>query len=186
MKKPVLIALVIAAAAAFVLSPAGTALSQEVADRPRHQLPQGLQRHRQRRDRRHRSATASSLALREVTVPPVSPKDTIRLIQGGIVDERRVHRAWCWAFRDRSRERSTAPGTVGVFLLPDEESIVKVVRGEGAHAVLRPSSTLPGVSAASPYFASTANRDPGGVPALSHLLLQHERQDGDGQPIRLL
>ena len=49
------------------------------------------------------------------------------------------------------------PGTVGVFLLPDEESIVKVFEEKG---LMQFSSEVnaPGVSGASPYFTSTASR----------------------------
>ena len=155
MKKPVLIALVIAAAAAFVLSPAGTATSQEVQTVFVTNFPKvwkvtgevsidGPVSH------------GRFVPLRDVTVPPVNPKETVRLIQGGIL-ESDGFTSMVLGLQGQIKGEVYRPGTVGVFLLPDEESIVKIFEEKG----LMPFATevsAPGVSAASPYFTSTANR----------------------------
>jgi hypothetical protein len=54
-------------------------------------------------------------------------------------------------------------GTVGVFLLPDEGPIVKAFEEKGVMQFTT-EVNAPGVSAASPYFASTANRVQIGFP----------------------
>jgi hypothetical protein len=153
MKKPVLIALAVAAAAAFVLSPAGTAVSQELQSVVVTNFPKlwkvtvsidGPVSH------------GRFAPLREVTVPPVSPKETIRLIQGGVVDADGFT-SMVLGLQGQIKGEVYRAGTVGVFLLPDEESIVKVFEEKG----LMQFSTevnAPGVSGASPYFTSTVNR----------------------------
>ena len=155
MKKPVLIALVIAAAAAFVLSPAGTALSQEVQTVFVSNFPKVW----------HVTGAVSIdgpvshgrfAPLRDVTVPPVSPKETVRLIQGGIL-ESDGFTSMVLGLQGQIKGEVYRPGTVGVFLLPDEESIVKVFEEKGLMQFVS-EVNAPGVSAASPYFTSTANR----------------------------
>jgi hypothetical protein len=155
MKKPVVIALVIAAAAAFVLSPAGTALSQDVQTVFVSNFPKvfkvtgdvaidGPVSH------------GRFVPLRDVTVPPVNPKETVRLIQGGIV-ESDGFTSMVLGLQGQIKGEVYRPGTVGVFLLPDEESIVKVFEEKGLMQFVS-EVNAPGVSAASPYFTSTANR----------------------------
>jgi len=55
------------------------------------------------------------------------------------------------------------PGTVGVYLLPDEESIVHAFEEKGLMQFATEVSAA-GVSAASPYFASNASQVEIGFP----------------------
>lgn len=161
MKKSVLIVLAIAAAAAFVLSPPGTAIAQEVRSVLVTNFPkvfnvngtvtiEGPVKH------------AKFSALRDVTVSPVNPKDSLRLIQGGIV-EGDGFTNMVLGLQGQIKGEVFRPGTVGVFLLPDEESIVRAFEEKGLMQFAT-EVTVPGVSAASPYFASTALRVPIGFP----------------------
>ncbi len=161
MKKSVLIVLAIAAAAAFVLSPPGTAIAQEVRSVLVTNFPkvfnvngtvtiEGPVKH------------AKFSALRDVTVSPVNPKDSLRLIQGGIV-EGDGFTNMVLGLQGQIKGEVFRPGTVGVFLLPDEESIVHAFEEKGLMQFAT-EVTAPGVSAASPYFASTALRVPIGFP----------------------
>jgi len=154
MKKSVLIALVIAAAAAFVLSPAGSAVSQEVQTVFVTNFPKvfkvngnvvidGPVSH------------GRFVPLRDVTVPPVNPKETIRLIQGGIV-ESDGFTSMVLGLQGQIKGEVYRAGTVGVFLLPDEEPIVKVFEEKGLMQFAT-EVNAPGVSGASPYFTSAAN-----------------------------
>jgi len=161
MKKPVLIVLVIAAAAALVFSPPGTAIAQEVRSVIVTNFPKVF----------NVSGSvaidgpvkqAKFAALRDITVSPVNPKETVRLIQGGIV-ESDGFTAMVLGLQGQIKGEVFRPGTVGVFLLPDEPSIVSAFEEKG----LMQFSTevnAPGVSAASAYFASTATRVPIGFP----------------------
>jgi len=161
MKKLALIALLIAAAAAFVLSPPGTAIAQEVRSVLVTNFPKVF----------NISGTvtvegpvkqAKLAALHEVAVPPVNPKDTVRLIQGGIV-ESDGFTAMVLGLQGQIKGEVFRSGTVGVFLLPDEEPIVKAFEEKGVMQFVT-EVNAPGVSAASPYFASTANRVQIGFP----------------------
>jgi hypothetical protein len=156
MKKPVLVALAIAAAAAaIVFSPAGSALSQEMQSVIVTNFPK-LWKVNGSVSIDGPVSHARFFPLREVTVPPVSPKDTVRLIQGGIV-ESDGFTSMVLGLQGQIKGEVYRQGTVGVFLLPDEESIVKVFEEKG----LMQFSTevnAPGVSGASPYFTSTVNR----------------------------
>jgi hypothetical protein len=154
MRKPILIAaLVAAAAAAFVLSPAGVALSQDVASVVITNWPKvwnvtgvvgidGPLIH------------SKFVTLREVTVPPINPKDTARMVQGGVVTTDGFT-GMVLGLQGQIKGEVYRPGTVGVFLLPDEEPVVKVFDEKGMMPFVT-EVNCPGVSAASPYFASTS------------------------------
>jgi hypothetical protein len=162
MKKPiVIIALLAAATLVFVLTPPGTAIAQEARNVLVTNFPkvfpvngtvviEGPVKH------------AKFTALRDVIVSSVSPKDTVRLIQGGIV-ESDGFTDMVVGLQGQIKGEVFRPGTVGVFLLPDEEAIVHAFEEKG---VMQFSNevTAPGVSAASPYFASNASRIPIGFP----------------------
>jgi hypothetical protein len=161
MKKSVLIALLLAASLAFVLSPQGTAVAQEVRSVLVTNFPkvfningsvtiEGPVKH------------AKFAALRDVVVSPVNPKETVRLIQGGIV-ESDGFTAMVLGLQGQIKGEVFRPGTVGVFLLPDEESIVHAFEEKGLMQFATEVNAT-GVTAASPYFASTANRVPIGFP----------------------
>ena len=161
MKKPALLALLFAASLALIFSPPGTAIAQEVRSVLVTNFPkvfnvtgsvvvEGPVKH------------AKFAALRDVTVSPVNPKDTVRLIQGGFV-ESDGFTAMVLGLQGQIKGEVFRPGTVGVFLLPDEPSIVNAFEEKGLMQFSTEVSA-PGVSAASAYFASTANRVPIGFP----------------------
>ena len=161
MKKSVLLVLVIAAAAAFVLSPPGTAIAQEVRNVVVTNFPkvfnvngsvsiEGPVKH------------AKFAALRDVVVSPVNPKETVRLIQGGIV-ESDGFTAMVLGLQGQIKGEVFRPGTVGVFLLPDEESVVHAFEEKGL-MLFATEVNASGVTAASPYFASIASRIQVAVP----------------------
>ena len=105
---------------------------------------------------------AKSTTLREITIPPVSPKDTVRLIQGGTV-ESDGYTNMLLSLQGQIKGEVYRSGTVGVFLLPDEESVVKVFEEKGVMQ-FPVEVAASGVSAASPYFASPQGRAPIGFP----------------------
>jgi hypothetical protein len=162
MRRPLVITvLVVAAACAFVLSPAGVALSQEVASVVITNWPKvwnvtgvvGID---------GPVKQSKYCALRDVVIPPINPKDTVRLIQGGIV-EADGFAGMVLGLQGQTKGEVYRSGTVGVILLPDEDAIVKVYeeKGQTPFAV---ELTAGGVSGASPYFASSANRFQVGFP----------------------
>jgi hypothetical protein len=161
MKKTILIVLLLAASVAFALSPPGTALTEEARNVLVTNFPkvfpvngtvviEGPIKH------------AKFTALRDVVVSPVNPKDTVRLIQGGLV-ESDGFTDMVLGLQGQIKGEVFRPGVVGVFLLPDEPSVVSAFEEKG----LMQFSTevnAPGVSGASPFFASTASRIPVGFP----------------------
>ena len=162
MKKPVVLSLLlVAAAGVFVLTPLGTALAQEVQSVVVTNFPRVF-------------AVSGSVsiegpvkqakftAVREVVVPPVNPKDTVRLIQGGIV-ETDGFSSMVLGLQGQIKGEIFRPGTVGVYLLPDEDAVVKVFEEKG-QMPFASELAVGGVSAASPYFASSANRVEIGFP----------------------
>ena len=156
MKKPVLLAVgIVAAAALLVATPGGVALSQEIQSVLVTNFPkvfnvagivgiEGTVSH------------SKFVALRDVVVPPVSPKDSIRMVQGGMVSSDGFT-AMMLGLQGQIKGDVYRPGTVGVFLLPDEEAIVHAFEEKGVMPFVTEISAA-GVSAASPYFSSSTNR----------------------------
>lgn len=161
MKKPALIALLAAAALGFILSPRGTAVAQEIQSVIVTNFPKVF----------NIAGTVSVegpvksaklAALRDITVPPVNPKDTVRLIQGGIV-ESDGFAAMVLGIQGQIKGEVYRAGTVGVFLLPDEESIVRAFEEKGLmHFATEVNAA--GVSGTSSWFASSSNRHPVAFP----------------------
>ena len=100
--------------------------------------------------------------LREVVVPPVSPKDTIRLVQGGTI-ETNGFTAMVLGLSGQIKGEVYRSGTVGVFVLPDEEQVVRAFEEKGLMQFMTELNAS-GVSAASPYFASAQTRIQVGFP----------------------
>ena len=155
MKKPLLILLLVVAAAALVLSPQGIAIAQDVRSVFVTNFPKTF----------NISGTVSVegpvkqaklAALREVVVPPVSPKDTVRLIQGGIV-ESDGFAVMVLSLQGQVKGEVYRSGAAGVFLLPDEEPIVHAFEEKGLMQFATEISAS-GVSGAAPYFASPSTR----------------------------
>lgn len=162
MKKPVLIAVAVAAAAAvFVLSPAGTALSEEtqrviVTNFPKVFNVAG------KVDVEGPVSHARFVVLREVVVPPVNPKDTIRMVQGGTVTSDGFT-SMVLGLQGQIKGEVYRAGSVGAFLLPDDDAIVRAFEEKGLMQFTTEINAA-GVSAASPYFASGASRAQVGFP----------------------
>jgi hypothetical protein len=161
MKKLVPIVLLCAAALAFVLSPSATSIAQEIQTVVVTNFPKIF----------NVSGTVSVdgpikhskfAALRDVTVSPVNPKDTVRLIPGGIV-ESDGFTGMVLGLQGQIKGEVFRSGTVGVFLLPDEESIVHAFEEKGLMQFATEVKAA-GVSGASPYFASNASQVEVGFP----------------------
>jgi hypothetical protein len=164
-QKPVMIALlVLFSAALFVVTPARRALSEEVqsvtsvfiTNFPKVWNVTG------KVDVEGPISHARYIPLREVVVPPVSPKDTIRLVQGGTIDTEGFT-AMVVGLSGQIKGEVYRSGTVGVFLIPDEEMVVRAFEEKGLMQFMT-ELNAPGVSAASPYFASTQTRVQVGFP----------------------
>jgi hypothetical protein len=86
----------------------------------------------------------------------VNPKETVRLIQGGVVESDGFD-AMVLSLQGQIKGEVYRAGTVGVFLLPDEEPIVRAFEEKGIMQFATEISAA-GVSAASPYFSSNSSR----------------------------
>ena len=155
MKKPLVVALFVAGILALVLSPPGSAIAQEISSVFVTNFPKVF----------HVDGTVSVdgpvkqaklAALREVVVPPVNPKETVRLIQGGIVESDGFD-AMVLSLQGQIKGEVYRSGTVGVFLLPDEDPIVHAFEEKGIMQFATEISAA-GVSGASPYFSSNSSR----------------------------
>ena len=101
-------------------------------------------------------------AKRDLIVSPVSPKDTMRLIDGGTIE--------CDGFANmvlsmtgQIKGEVYRAGTVGAMLIPDEEPIVRAFE-EKSQAQFMLEITAASVSGASPYFFSNQPRFQIGFP----------------------
>ncbi len=162
MKKPLLIAAgIVLAAMLFVMTPAGTAVSEGVQSVLVTNFPspfkvsgtvgvEGFISH------------AKFFQLREIVVAPVSPKDTVRLVQGGTIPSDGFT-AMVLGLQGQIRGDVIRPGTVGIFVLPDDDAIVHAFEEKGTMAFATEISAS-GVSAASPYFSSSQTRAQIGFP----------------------
>jgi hypothetical protein len=101
---------------------------------------------------------AKLAAVREVVVPPVNPKDTVRMIQGATIESDGFTNM-VLSLQGQIKGEIYKPGSVGVFLLPDEEVITRAFDEKGIMQFSQEIAAS-GVSSASPYFASTQGRAP--------------------------
>ena len=101
---------------------------------------------------------AKGLSIRELVVPPVSPRDTVRLIQGPTI-ETDGFTNMVLSLQGQIKGEVYRQGTVGVFLLPDEEAIVRAFDEKGIMQFAQ-EVNAPGVSSASAYFASSQPKLP--------------------------
>lgn len=119
----------VTAALALVLLPAGAVLPQEiqrvlVTNFPRTQevagtvSVEGPVRH------------ASLQRIKEVLVPPVGPRETTRLIDGGAVAADGFT-AVVLSLNGQAKGRILRPGPVGAILIPDEDSVLRAFEEEG-------------------------------------------------------
>jgi hypothetical protein len=155
MRKPLTVALIILGVLALVLSPPGRAVAQEISsvfvtNFPKVFKVEGTV------SVEGPVKQAKLAALREVVVPPVNPKDTVRLIQGGTVESDGFD-AMVLSLQGQTKGEVYRTGSVGVFLLPDEDPIVHAFEEKGIMQFATEISAA-GVSAASPYFSSNSTR----------------------------
>ena len=106
--------------------------------------------------------SAQFVGRRDVTVPPVSAKDTQRWVEGGTLEpDGFTHMVL--SMTGQIKGEVVRSGLVVGVLIPDEDSIVRAFEEKGqlqfAHQV-----TAKDVSAASPYFASDQPRVQLGFP----------------------
>jgi hypothetical protein len=101
---------------------------------------------------------AKGVAIRDLVVPPVNPKETVRLIQGATI-ETDGFTNMVLSLEGQIKGEVYRQGTVGVFLLPDEEPIVRIFDEKGVMQFAQ-EINAPGVSGASPYFASSQPKLP--------------------------
>jgi hypothetical protein len=99
---------------------------------------------------------AMPTALREITVAPVSPKDTTRLIAGGTLVTDGFS-DMVLSMTGQIKGEVFRPGIVGAILVPDEEQVTRAFDEKGQIQFPLEVSAA-GVSAASPYFASNQPR----------------------------
>jgi hypothetical protein len=100
--------------------------------------------------------TAALASIQDIIVSPVSPKDTLRLIQGGTITTDGFGSV-VLSLTGQIKGEIVRPGTVGAILIPDEEPVARAFDERGVMQF--PLEVMaPGVSAASPYFASNQPR----------------------------
>jgi len=150
-----------AAAAGFLLWPAGAAVSQSiqevfVTNWPAVQAIEGTVR----LDGPVR--LSETVRRTDLVVAPVGPRDTTRLVEAGAIDVAGFGHVTLSLFGITKGEVGRS-GTVGAILIPDQETVVQAFheRGETLFAL---EVLAAGVSAASPYFASTQPRLQVGFP----------------------
>ena len=93
--------------------------------------------------------------LPDIIVPPVKPTETTRLIFAGTLATDGFTHA-VLSLNGLTKGDVVKSGTVGVFLVPEEESIIRTLHESGQ--VQFPLEVASGVSPASPYFASKSER----------------------------
>lgn len=99
---------------------------------------------------------AAFLAQRDIQVPPVSRADTTRLVAGGTVTTDGFS-AVVLSLTGQIKGEVLRPGTVGVLLLPDDETVEHALDEQGQ--VLFPMEAIASsVSGRLPYFASEQPR----------------------------
>ncbi len=155
------IALTVAGAVllALLLVPSGRALSQETADAIRRVIvtnfpdKQKIEGEVTVRGPIHQTALVS---IREIVVPPVSPKDTQRLIQAGTISTDGFTFV-VLSLAGQIRGEVVRPGSVGAILLPEEESVLRSFEEKG-EIQFPLQVTSNSVTSASPFFASDQPR----------------------------
>jgi len=100
--------------------------------------------------------TATLTSIQDVIVSPVSPKDTLRLIQAGTITTEGFG-TMVLSLTGQTKGEINRAGTVGAILIPDEEPVTRAFDERGVMQFPL-EVNAPGVSAASPYFASSQPR----------------------------
>jgi hypothetical protein len=145
------IVLVGVAAAAFLLTPSGRAVSQSVQRVFVTNHPP-VQRITGEVEIKGPVREAEMQAFREITVPPVMPAETTRLVDAGmLVTDGFLNMVL--SLHGSTKGSVQKRGTIGAILVPDEERIQQAFNEEGLmHFALE--TAAPGVFGEMAYFAS--------------------------------
>ena len=98
----------------------------------------------------------------DVTVPPLNPSETTRLVPAGVL-EADGFTSVILALNGQAKGRGLKPGAVGAVLIPDEESVTRVFEEEGKWQFPLEIRTA-AFAGTSPYIASDAQRFTVGFP----------------------
>ncbi|HZN55665.1 MAG TPA: hypothetical protein VFB67_10135 [Candidatus Polarisedimenticolaceae bacterium] len=96
------------------------------------------------------------VVLRDVVVSPVSPKDTARMVQGPMVFSDGFT-GMVLGLSGQVKGEIYRSGTVGVILLPDDETVVRAFEEKGL-VQFPVEISVSGVSTISSYFASNQSQ----------------------------
>jgi hypothetical protein len=105
---------------------------------------------------------ASQRRMVDLTVPPVNPSETSRLIPAGVL-EVDGFTSVILALNGQSKGRGLKPGVVGALLVPDEESVTRAFEEEGKWQFPLEIKTA-AFAGTSPYVASDMQRFTVGFP----------------------
>jgi len=159
-KKPAVAALCAGAVlAALLLVPTGAALSQEASETIRRVLVTNFPERQKVEGEvtvRGPIRQTEQVVLRDVVVPPVAPKDTQRLINAGTITTDGFSFV-VLGLDGQIKGEVVRPGSVGAFLIPEEDSVVRAFEEKG-EMQFPLQVTASNVSSASPYFASDQPR----------------------------
>ena len=148
-----------AALLAILLVPTGAAVSQEVSDAIRRVIVTNFPESQKIEGEvtvRGPIRQTAQFSLKDIVVPPVSPKDTQRLIQAGTISTDGFAFV-VLGLAGQIRGEVVRAGSVGAILLPEEDSILRAFeeKGELQFPLQVTSNT---VTSASPFFASDQPR----------------------------
>ena len=144
-----------AAALVLVLAPTGVAISQEISRVFVTNFPD-TQRISGEVGIKGPVRLATQAALKEITVAPVSPKETTRLIAGGTLVTDGFSNM-VLSLTGQIKGEVFRPGIVGAILIPDEEPVTRAFDEKG-QLQFSLEVNAAGVSGAAPYFASNQSR----------------------------
>ncbi len=144
---------------AILLVPGGTVLSQEVGDAVRRVIVTNFPERQKIEGEvtvRGPIRQTAQIVLRDIVVPPVSPKDTQRLIQAGTITTDGFSFV-VLGLAGQIKGEVVRTGSVGAFLLPEEETVIRTFEEKG-EMQFPLQVTASSVSSLSPYFASDQPR----------------------------
>lgn len=160
-----------AAVAVLVLLPSGRAVSQELVHAIVDNWPSVWNVEGRVQVTGGPLAQTQIVRITEVVVPPVSRRDTNRLIAGGTIDASGFP-AVVLSLSGEVKAEATRGGDIGALLVPEEEAILRVFDERGrVQFPLEVTATWPG--GANPYFESDQPRYVLGFPRYRVLFWNH-------------
>ncbi len=157
----------LAIAAIFVFLPTGQAVSQRIQEVFVTNFPD-LQRIEGKVTVEGPVRLSTLETFRDLTVPPVHPSETTRLVEAGhlVADG---FPSVVLSLHGVVKGHVARPGTVGVMLVPDQPTIQEAFEEQGqVHFALEAAAA--GVTSKTPYFASNQPRYTVGFPSYRVLL----------------